>query len=130
MKLSVTTVRRGLYGIFAGGLLGGVTSAAFLMPVANAAPGECTASGVADTVSSVTASTSAYLLAYPQTDQALTEIAQRPVDEAQEAYRNYFTNNPQITEELKTIHQPVTDLVSECGLELTPTPITEALRNL
>ena len=38
MKMTATTVRRGLYGMFAGGLLGGVASAAIVMPTANAAP--------------------------------------------------------------------------------------------
>ena len=37
MKMSATTVRRGLYGMFAGGLLA-FGSAAIVMPVANAAP--------------------------------------------------------------------------------------------
>ncbi len=38
MKMSATTVRRGLYGMFAGGLLGGVASAAMIMPTASAEP--------------------------------------------------------------------------------------------
>ena len=38
MKMSATTVRRGLSGIFAGGLLGGVASAAMILPAANAEP--------------------------------------------------------------------------------------------
>ena len=65
MKMTATTVRRGLYGMFAGGLLGGVASAAIVMPTANAAPETCTFSGVASTSSTVSASTSSYLAAHP-----------------------------------------------------------------
>ena len=57
MPMSATTVRRGLYGMFAGGLLA-FGSAAIVMPVANAAPDTCTQSGIATTASSVSASTS------------------------------------------------------------------------
>jgi hypothetical protein len=40
MHMSATTVRRGLYGMFAGGLLA-FGSAAIVMPVANAVPDSC-----------------------------------------------------------------------------------------
>ena len=101
MKMSATTVRRGLYGMFAGGLLGGVASAAMFMPTANAAPDTCTFSGVTNTSSTVSASTSSYLAAHPEANQALTEIAKQPMDEAQVAYRAYFADNPQVETELQ-----------------------------
>jgi len=44
MHMSATTVRRGLFGMFAGGLLA-FGSAAIVMPVANAAPDSCTRAG-------------------------------------------------------------------------------------
>ena len=106
MYLSATTVRRGLYGIFAGGLLG-FGSAAIVMPVANAAPDACTQSGIATTASTVSASTAAYLAAHPQTNQALTDIAKQPSDQAEQAYQVYFDANPQIANELQAINQPV-----------------------
>ncbi|MDT5188513.1 MAG: hypothetical protein QOI28_764, partial [Mycobacterium sp.] len=37
-KKTTMTARRGLYGVLAGGLLGGIASAAIVMPSANAAP--------------------------------------------------------------------------------------------
>ena len=74
--MSATTVRRGLYGMFAGGLLA-FGSAAIVMPVANAAPDSCSQSGIATTASSVSASTAAYLAAHPQTNQELTDIAKQ-----------------------------------------------------
>ena len=71
MKMSEKTVRRGLYGMFAGGLLA-FGSAAIVMPVVNAqpAPGtetqDCSVSTIADTSRTVSASTSTYLAGIPK----------------------------------------------------------------
>ena len=130
MKMTATTVRRGLYGMFAAGMFGGIASAAIVMPTASAAPDTCTFSGVSSTSSTVSASTSSYLVAHPDTNQALTDIAKQPADEAQVAYRAYFANHPQVETDLKAIHQPVVDLSTQCGLEVTPTPVVEALQAL
>jgi hemophore-related protein len=129
MTMSATTVRRGLYGMFAGGLLA-FGSAAIVMPVAGAEPNntECTQSGIATTSSTVSASTATYLAAHPQTNQELTDISKQPVEQAQKAYQVYFDKNPQIENELKVINQPVTDLSSQCGIAVRPTPISEALQ--
>jgi hemophore-related protein len=129
MYMSATTVRRGLYGIFAGGLLA-FGSAAIVMPVANATPEACTQSGIATTASSVSANTAAYLAAHPQTDQALTDIATQPSDQAEQAYQVYFGANPQIANELQAINQPADDLLAQCGVNVTPTPISEILQSL
>jgi heme-binding protein len=129
MHMSATTVRRGLYGMFAGGLLA-FGSAAIVMPVANAVPDACSQSGIATTASSVSATTAAYLASHPQTNQELTDIAKQPAEQAEKAYRVYFDRNPQIENELKAINQQVTDLTNQCGIDVTPTPISEALQTL
>jgi len=129
MPMSATTVRRGLYGMFAGGLLA-FGSAAIVMPVANATPDNCTQSGIATTASSVSASTAAYLAAHPQTNQELTDIAKQPVEQAEEAFQAYFDRNPQVENELQAINQPATDLSTQCGITVTPTPISEILQTL
>ena len=130
MYMSAMTVRRGLYGMFAGGLLA-FGSAAIVVPVANAVPANCTQSGIATTASSVSASTAAYLAAHPQTNQELTDIAaQHPADQAQKAYQVFFDRNPQIENELQAINQPATDLSTQCGVAVTPTPISEVLQTL
>jgi heme-binding protein len=129
MTMSATTVRRGLYGMFAGGLLA-FGSAAIVMPVANAVPDACSQSGIATTASSVSATTAGYLASHPQTNQELTDIAKQPAEQAEKAYRVYFDRNPQIENELKAINQPVTDLTNQCGIDVTPTPISEALQTL
>ena len=136
MKMSEMTVRRGLYGMFAGGLLGGVASAAMIMPTANAepvtptTPDTCTFSGAANTSSTVSAQMSKYLAAHPETNQDLTEIAKQPMDEAQVAYRAYFADNPQVGTELKAINEPAAELASQCGIVIRPTPISEALQGV
>ncbi len=133
MKMSATTVRRGLYGMFAGGLLA-FGSAAIVMPVANAqpAPGTdtCSVSAISTTSSTVSASTSTYLAANPEANEALTEIVTQSPADVTQAIREYFADNPQVETELKTINQPAIDLASQCGVEVTPTPITEALTDL
>jgi heme-binding protein len=129
MYMSATTVRRGLYGIFAGGLLA-FGSAAIVMPVAHANPDACSQSGIANTASSVSASTAAYLAAHPQTNQALTDIAKQPSGQAEQAYQVYFNANPQIANELQAINQPADDLLAQCGVNVTPTPISEILQSL
>jgi hemophore-related protein len=129
MYMSATTVRRGLYGMFAGGLLA-FGSAAIVMPVANAVPDACSQSGIATTASSVSASTAAYLAAHPQTNQELTDIAKQPSAQAEQAYAVYFDRNPQIANELQAINQPASDLLAQCGVTVTPTPISEILQTL
>ena len=135
-SMSSTTVRRGLTGMFAGGLLGGVASAAMIMPTANAepvtptTPDTCTFSSAANTSSTVSAKMSTYLAAHPEANEDLTEIAKQPADEAQVAYRAYFANNPQIESELKAINQPAADLISQCGIVVRPTPVSEALQGV
>jgi hemophore-related protein len=133
MKMSATTVRRGLYGMFAGGLLA-FGSAAIVAPVANAqpAPGSdnCSVSAIANASSTVSASTSTYLASHPEANDDLTQITTQTQAEPTEAYRAYFAQNPQVQAELRAIHQPVIDLSSQCAVEVTPTPISEALTDL
>lgn len=135
-NLSATTVRRGLYGMFAGGLLA-FGSAAIVVPVASAQPAPspaqdttCSVSAIANTSSTVSASTSTYLASNPEANEALTEIAAQPQDQATQAFRTYFAENPQVESELKAINEPVATISSQCGIEVTPTPISAALTDV
>ncbi|WP_236728487.1 hemophore-related protein [Mycolicibacterium obuense] len=128
---SANTVRRGLFGMFAGGLLA-FGSAAIIAPVANAqpAPGpaqDCTASTVASTVSTAAASEGAFLTANPQANEALTKISAEPQPQANQAYMAYFAENPQVQDQLKNIHEPVSALADRCGVKLAPTPVAQAV---
>jgi heme-binding protein len=126
--ISETTVRRGLYGMFAGSLIGAAATAMIVLPSAKAAPDECNASGVATTQSSVSLSMSTYLQTHPQANQALTDIAKQPPTMAQASYKTYFADNPSVTTDLKGIQQPVTDLSSQCGIQSTSGQLTDALK--
>jgi hemophore-related protein len=128
MSTTAKTVRRGLYGMIAGGLLGGVATATIALPNANAAPDQCSASGVATAQSSVQLSLSTYLQTHPQTNQAMTDIAKQSPTEAQVSYRTYFASNPKVADDLKGIQQPVTDLSSQCGIQVSPSQLTDALK--
>jgi heme-binding protein len=78
----------------------------------------------------VSATTAAYLAAHPQANQELTDIAKQPSDQAKAAYQMYFEGNPQIANELQAINQPADDLLAQCGVAVTPTPISEILQSL
>ena len=135
MRMSEKTVRRGLYGMFAGGLLA-FGSAAIVMPVVNAqpAPGtetqDCSVSKIADTSRTVSESTSTYLAGNPEANDALTDIVTSSPADVTQAFRTYFAENPKVETELMTINRPAIDLASQCGVEVAPTPITEALTDI
>jgi heme-binding protein len=127
MKMTATTLRRGVYGVFAGGLLGAAASATIALPMANAAPPDtstsCTATGVANTVNSVSTSISQYLGAHPDTNQALIDISKQPTTQANASYRTYFSTNPQVANELRNLQRPLTDMNSQCGIQLEPSQV-------
>ncbi|MFN8228063.1 heme-binding protein [Gordonia sp. (in: high G+C Gram-positive bacteria)] len=131
----MTAVRRGLYSIGAGGLLATAAagaSLAILAPTANAAPApatpdQCSVSGIATTNSSVSASMGSYLQEHPETDKALTDISKQSPDQAPQAYRVYFTENPQVAKDLKQIQQPVSALSESCHTQVGTDVITDAL---
>src|SRR6478735_3598044 len=105
MKMSEKTVRRGLYGMFAGGLLA-FGSAAIVIPVVNAQPGpgmetkNCSISTIADTSRTVSESTSSYLASNPEANDALTRIVETSPADVTQGIRTYFATNPQVETEL------------------------------
>lgn len=127
MAISETTVRRGLYGMFAGGLVGAAATAMIVLPSAKAAPDQCNASGMATMQSTVQTSMSTYLQTHPQANQALTDIAKQPAATAQASYSTYFSENPKVAADLKDIQKPVTDLSTQCGIHSTSNQLTDAL---
>lgn len=132
-----TSVRRGLYGIFAGGALGAVASATIALPAANAAPDTtsettttCSASGVQNTVSSVSEQVGSYLTNHPETDMALTDIAKQSPAQAQASYKTYFASNPTVANDLRTIQQPVLSLKDQCGVQVPASQTMTALNDI
>lgn len=114
MKMSGKTLRRGVSGVFASCVLGGIATVGIAAP-ANAAPG-CTASQATGTISSVSGAASQFLAAHPGADQALTNAASQSPDDARASVRGYFTANPGEYLELKGITAPLVDLQKQCGV--------------
>lgn len=99
-----------------GGLLGGLVAATLVTaPAATAAP-DCSASGVANTVSSVTGEARDYLNAHPGANQAVTAAKNQPRGEAEANLRGYFTANPNEYYELRGILQPIGDTQNTCNV--------------
>lgn len=113
MKISGTTVRRQAAGICVGcSLLGGV--AATTVATASAAP-DCSAAGVASTVSSVTGSAQQYLSNHPDANAAVTAAENEPRRQAATDLRNYFTAHPQQYFDLRGILAPIGDTQRQCN---------------
>lgn len=115
MKFTGITARRGIAGACAAGLLGGVAAAMIGAPTAAAAP-DCTASGVAGTVSSTTGAARAYLDSHPGANQAVTAAFGQPRPQAAATLRGYFTANPQEYNDLRGILAPIGDTQRACNV--------------
>jgi heme-binding protein len=124
---TVTTLRRGLLAVFACSLLGGV---ALVMPSASAQPDDCSASGLASTVSSVTKSMADYLAAHPETNQALLDITRQPPMVAVGQIDGYFNDHPKEADELRALQQPATAYQNRCGMQVEPSQALYALLSL
>lgn len=109
-----------------GGLLGGMVAATIAMaPAATAAP-DCSASGVANTVSTVSGEARDYLNAHPGANQAVTAAKNQPRGEAEANLRGYFTANPNEYYELRGILQPIGDTQSTCNVQVLPPDLATA----
>lgn len=115
MKFSGITARRGFVGICATGLLGGVAAATIGAPTAAAAP-DCSASGVANTVSTTTGAARVYLDSHPGADQAVSTAFTQSRPDAAATIRGYFTANPQEYYDLRGILAPIGDTQRACNI--------------
>lgn len=119
MNISGTTARVKAAG--AGCLLGGLAVAVLAAPSAAAAPAQCDASAVANTVSSVTGSARQYLAGHPGANQVVTAAMIHPRPQAEANLRAYFTANPQEYSDLRGILTPIGDTQRACNVTvLTP----------
>ena len=107
-------------GAIAATAAGGAATVALFVPSASAATDPCAASEVAKTIASVATSTGSYLDAHPQTNQALTAIAQQPAGpQTLMTLKAYFDANPQAGKDLQTIQQPLTSMTTRCKLPIS-----------
>jgi heme-binding protein len=108
------------------GLLGGLVAATLVAaPAATAAP-DCSAGGVANTVSSVTGAANAYLDAHPGADQAVTAARSQSRPDAEANLRGYFTANPGEYYELRGILAPIGDTQRACNVQVLPPDLASA----
>lgn len=127
MKFSGISMRRGMAGIGAASILGGVAVATMAAPAAIAAPADqCSASGIAGTASSVTGAARQYLDAHPGANQAVTAAMNQPRPEAEANLRGYFTANPAEYYDLRGILAPIGDVQRNCNVSVLPGDLASA----
>ena len=107
------------------GLVGGLAAATILAPMAGAAP-DCSASGVANTVSTTTGGARDYLNAHPAANQVVTASYNQPRPEAEANIRGYFTSNPEEYYELRGILAPIGDTQRACDVTVLPPDLATA----
>jgi hemophore-related protein len=111
MNFSGKTLRRRAAGC---SLLAGLVGTVIAAPTASAAP-DCSAAGVASTVSSVTGSANQYLSNHPGANAVVTAAKNEPRPQAATDLRNYFTAHPQEYVELRGILAPIGDTQQQCN---------------
>ena len=131
MMWTAKSLRRGLGAVFAASAAGGVVVAVLAVPSATAATDPCAASELAKTIGSVATTTGAYLDGHPQTNQALTTIAQQqPGPQSLAAVKAYFDANPQVAKEMQGLQQPLVSLSSRCRLPISLPQLMGLLQGL
>lgn len=125
MSVSGITGRRRFVGGCAGCLLGGLAAATIVAPTASAAP-DCSAAGVANTVSSVTGSARQYLNNHPGANQVVTAAMSEPRPQAESDVRAYFTAHPQEYYDLRGILAPIGDVQHQCNVTALPPALASA----
>lgn len=110
----------------AAGLLGGVAAGLIAAPTALAAPDQCSASTMADTVSSTTGAARQYLAEHPGANQAVTAAFNKPRAQAADDLRSYFTANPQEYKDLRGILAPIGDAQRQCKVTALPQDLASA----
>ena len=128
MKMTAIIGRRGLFGVFAGSALMATAAATIAIPSANAEPAQCTAAGLSNTVSGVTAAAGAYLNGHPDVNDALTRAGSQAPGDAEASVRNYFGTHPAEFSDLRGIAAPLTQLRSQCNQSVSPGQISALLQ--
>jgi heme-binding protein len=125
--MKMTANLRGLsLKLFAASVLAAAAAATIAVPSANAAP--CTASGLANTVSSVTGAAATYLSAHPDVDQAITNAGGQSTQDAQAALQGYFVAHPTELNDLRGIAAPLSALREQCNQTVSPGQIAALLQ--
>jgi len=133
------TARRTLIGTLAAG----AAAAVIAMPLAGAQPVEptpappaptqgadCTAAGLSETLSSVTASLNEYFDEHPDVNQALIDITRQPPFVASGQFDGYFRDHPDQANDLRGLQAPLNEFKNRCGMQVTPAEALTVLSGL
>ena len=120
MNMSVTAVRRGLFGALSTCALG-AAAVTIAIPSAGAVPG-CTARDFSHTASGVLASAGGWLDNHPEANDVLTSAGMQGAG-AETSVRDYFTAHPQEYQELRGIASPLIDMQHNCNAAIQPMQI-------
>ena len=125
MKFDGICARRRIAALTASCLFGGMAAATIAAPSAAAAP-DCSAAGLAGTLTSVTGSARQYLDNHPGANQVLTAAYGQPRPQAAADVRAYFTAHPQEYYELRGILAPIGDAQQQCNVALLSPDLASA----
>jgi heme-binding protein len=128
-------LRRAALGLFAAG----ASCAVLSLPSASADPvapspapvaDDCTAAGLAKTISSVTAAEQTYFAAHPDLNQALIDFTRQSAFSAMGAFDDYFKAHPEEADDLRGIQAPLGAFKDRCGMQVAPTDALAVLGDL
>ncbi|HEX7322448.1 MAG TPA: heme-binding protein [Mycobacterium sp.] len=120
MKTPAIAPHRIAIGLLTAGVAGVAVATGTMAPAADAAPANCTAGGLATTASGVLGQAGGYLSNHPDADTALTGAASLPPDEAKSSLTSYFLGHPGEFLDLQNIAQPLMNMKSQCGVDMSP----------
>ncbi|EHB57879.1 hypothetical protein MycrhDRAFT_0314 [Mycolicibacterium rhodesiae JS60] len=102
----------------------GAAAALTLAPATPAAAAaDCTASGLARTVSAVAASTADYLDAHPDVNDAFTKLKGEPRPQMRADAQQYLNANPAVRADLQQLRAPLNEFAQRCGISLPAGPL-------
>ncbi|MDT5093544.1 MAG: heme-binding protein [Mycobacterium sp.] len=130
MIIARAIVRRAVLATIAAAVLVGVSLAIVMLPTAKAEPAPCSAANLTTTIATVNQNISQYLVAHPDTNQALTDVAKQTPFAAQSAFSSYFDAHPAEGADLHNLQQPLRDLSDQCGFQVSAGQVLGALSDL
>ena len=121
MQMSGNTMRRGIAGVLAAGVLGGLAATTIALPTASA-DADCTVSGLSNALGTVGAQSGQWFASHPDANKAVTDAGGQGGG-AEGAIRSYFLAHPSEWAELQRIAQPLRTLRQQCGSSVAPADI-------
>ncbi|BBZ77857.1 hypothetical protein MANY_31940 [Mycolicibacterium anyangense] len=107
--------------LFGGSVIVVVLAGTFAAPAA--AADDCTASGLARTISGVAANTADYLEAHPDVNDAFTRLKGESRPQMRTDAQQYLNANPQVRADWQRLRAPLNDLAQRCGVAFPAGPL-------